>query len=66
MTIVFQGKPLATDAESVSEFLRAKGVDAAKALVEYAGEVYAPGTLGDDVGLTDGAELNVFQIVAGG
>ena len=66
MTIVFQGKPLSTDAVSVAEFLRAKGVDAAKALVESAGEVYAPGTLADDVRLTDGAELNVFQIVAGG
>ena len=46
-------------------FLAAQGVDAAEAVVELDGEIVA----GDAVAATslhEGAELNVFRIVAGG
>ena len=65
-TVVFQGRRVSTGETTVAAFLAANGVDAASALVEYGGEVYAPGTLPVSLELSDGAELNVFRVVAGG
>ena len=65
MKIKYQGKETETDAANVAAFLAAQGVDAAEAVVELDGEIVA----GDAVAATslhEGAELNVFRIVAGG
>ena len=46
--------------------LSARGVDPAKAIVEYGGEVYAPGADISVLALVDGASLDVFKMTAGG
>ena len=66
MKVVFQGRSEETASRSLAEFLAAKGVDAAKAIVECAGEIYAPGSVLDGVTLADGCKIDVFRIVAGG
>ena len=66
MTIVYQGEQVETGAANVADFLAERGVDPEKALVEFAGEVYAPGADLKAVALADGAALDVFRIVAGG
>ena len=66
MKIKYQGEPVDTTAKTVAEFLSARGVDTAKAIVEYGGEVYAPGTDLSALALVDGAALDVFKITAGG
>ena len=43
MKIVYQGAEVETSAATVAGFLAERGVDAAKALVEYKGEVHASG-----------------------
>lgn len=66
MKIVYQGAEVETSASTVAGFLAERGVDAAKALVEYKGEVHASGEGLDALSIEEGAELNVFAIVAGG
>lgn len=66
MKIVYQGRPEETACPSLAGYLAAKGVDAAKAIVECAGEIYAPGADLTGVALKDGVEVNVFRVVAGG
>lgn len=66
MTINYQGAAVETAAPTVQDFLRARGVDSAVALVEYKGEVYARASDLAALALEEGAELNVFHIVAGG
>lgn len=66
MTIKYQGESVETTASTVSAFLEQRGIDVAKALVEYKGEVYAAGKGLDALVLEEGAELSVFHIVAGG
>ena len=44
MKIVYQGTEVETGQTSVAGFLSERQVDVAKAIVEYVGEVYAPGT----------------------
>ncbi len=66
MTIKYQGEAVETAAPTVRAFLEGRGVDVAKALVEYKGEVYALGKGLDTLALEENAELNVFHIVAGG
>ena len=46
-------------------FLDSKGIAAGTAVVEYQGEIHAPGD-SLDMPLVDGATLNAFRIVAGG
>ena len=43
MKIVYQGTEVETGQTSVAGFLAERRVDVAKEIVEYAGEVYAPG-----------------------
>ena len=66
MNIVYQGEAVETTAKTVAEFLSARGVDPAKGIVEYGGEVYAPGADLSVLALCDGAALDVFKLTAGG
>lgn len=66
MKIKYQGEAVDTTAKTVAEFLSARGVDPAKAIVEYGGEVYAPGADLSSLALVDGASLDVFKMTAGG
>lgn len=66
MKIMYQGDVVDTTAKTVAEFLSARGVDPAKAIVEYGGEVYAPGADLSAITLVDGASLDVFKMTAGG
>ena len=66
MKIKYQGEAVDTTAKTVAEFLSARGVDSAKAIVEYGGEVYAPGADLASLALADGASLDVFKMTAGG
>ncbi len=66
MTICYQGKPIETTAQTLAAFLAERGVDASRAVVEYAGEIYPPKSDLSAVPLKEGAALDVFQIVAGG
>ena len=66
MKIKYQGEAVDTTAKTVAEFLSARGVDPAKAIVEYGGEVYAPGADLSSLALVDGASLDVFKLTAGG
>ena len=65
MKIRYQGKETETDADTAVAFLAAQGVDAAEAVVELDGEIVA-GDAVEATSLHEGAELNVFRIVAGG
>lgn len=66
MKIKYQGEAVDTTAKTVAEFISAQGVDPAKAIVEYGGEVYAPGADLSALALVDGASLDVFKMTAGG
>ena len=66
MKIKYQGEAVDTTAKTVAEFLLARGVDPTKAIVEYGGEVYAPGADLSALALEDGAPLDVFKLTAGG
>lgn len=66
MTIIYQGEETETEATSVAAFLAERKVDGAKAIVEYSGEVYAPGADLTAVELKPGAALDVFKMMAGG
>ena len=65
MQIVYQGKLEETAATTVAEFLEGKGIRSGTSVVEYQGEVKAPGD-NLDMPLSEGASLNAFRIVAGG
>ena len=65
MKIRYQGKETETGADTVAAFLATQGVDAAEAVVELDGEIVASGSVAGTP-LREGAELNVFRIVAGG
>lgn len=66
MKIVYQGRSVETDAVYVKDYLEQAGVDLSRALIEYRGEVYAPGTDLQSLRLEAESELNVFNVVAGG
>ena len=66
MKIKYQGEAVDTTAKTVAEFLSAQGVDPAKAIVEYDGEVYAPGVDLASLALKAEAPLDVFKLTAGG
>ena len=66
MKIIYQGQVVETDAKTVAEFLAERSVDPAKAIVEYSGEVYAPGSDLGALPLGDDAALDVFKLTAGG
>ena len=66
MKIKYQGEDEETEATTVAAFLAGKGVNAKTAIVEYGGEIYGAESDLAALSLTDGAELNVFNIVSGG
>ena len=66
MKIKYQGETVDAAEKTVAEFLSARGVDPAKAIVEYGGEVYSPGADLSSLALVDGASLDVFRLTAGG
>ena len=66
MKIVYQGEAVETTATTVAEFLAERSVDPARAIVEYSGEVHAPGSDLSSFALADGASLDVFKLTAGG
>ena len=66
MKIKYQGNDEETTATTVAAFLAGKGVNAKTAIVEYAGEIYGANSDLSRLAFTDGAELNVFNIVSGG
>ena len=66
MKVVYQGEAVDTAAKTVAGFLAERSVDLAKAIVEYGGEVYAPGADLESLSLEDGATLDVFKLTAGG
>ncbi len=65
-SIMWQGAMVETEAESVAAFLEERKIDAATAVVEWNGDVFAPGDDLSGVALSDGGTLSVFKIVAGG
>ena len=65
MKIKYQGKESETVADTVAAFLTTQGVKPAEAVVEYKGDILS-GEVALATPLEDGAELNVFRIVAGG
>ena len=66
MKIKYQGHDEETAATTVAAFLEEKNVNANTAIVEYCGEIYGAESVLVALPLTDGAELNVFNIVSGG
>ena len=66
MKIKYQGEAVDTTAKTVAEFLSARGVDSAKAIVEYDGEVYAPGADLASLALKAEEPIDVFKLTAGG
>ena len=66
MKIKYQGNDEETAATTVAAFLAEKGIDAKTAIVEYGGEIYGADSDLSALSFTDGAELNVFNIVSGG
>ena len=66
MKIKYQGNEEETTATTVSALLAEKGVNAKMAIVEYNGEIYGANSDLSRLAFTDGAELNVFNIVSGG
>ena len=65
MKIQYQGKDTETGAANVAAFLEENGIVANEAVIELDGEIVAA----DEAARTqlrEGAELNVFRIVAGG
>ena len=64
MKVKYQGKETETGADTVAAFLADNGVNVAEAVVELDGEIVAAAA--GATPLHEGAELNVFRIVAGG
>ena len=65
MKILYQGKEAETDEATVAAFLAVQGVKSEEAVVELDGEIVAADSVAA-TSLHEGAELNVFRIVAGG
>ena len=66
MKIKYQGNDEKTSATTVAAFLAEKGVNAKTAIVEYDGGIYGADSDLAALPLSDGEELNVFNIVSGG
>ena len=66
MRIKYQGNDEETAATTVAAFLAGKGATTKTAIVEYDGEIYGAEADLSALPLTEGAELNVFNIVSGG
>ena len=65
MKIKYQGKETETNATTVAAFLQDNGIAANEAVIELDGEIVAADAVAATP-LREGAELNMFRIVAGG
>ena len=65
MKFKYQGKDTETGAANVAAFLEENGIVANEAVIELDGEIVAA-DVSVRTQLREGAELNVFRIVAGG
>ena len=65
MKIKYQGKEAETDSTTVAVFLAERGVKPTEAVVEVDGEIVAADAAAATP-IREGAEVNVFRIVAGG
>lgn len=52
--------------KTLAEYLTEKGIDSTKVIVEYKGEIHAPGTDLSAVAYTEGDPVEIFRVVAGG
>lgn len=52
--------------KTLADYLVEKGLDPAKTIVSYQGEIYPPGTDFKAVAYTEGEVVETFRIVAGG
>ena len=52
--------------KTLADYLQERGVDAATVIVEYRGEIYAPGSDLSTVAYTEGEAVELFRVVAGG
>ena len=51
---------------TLADYLKEKGLDASRVIVEYRGEIYAPGSDLSSVDYVEGEAVEVFRVVAGG
>ena len=65
MKVKYQGNDAETDATTVAAFLESRGVKTGEIVAEYKGGILS-GEAAFAAPLEEGAELNVFRIVAGG
>lgn len=61
-----QTKTETSAVRSLKDVLEAKGVDGNKAIVEYQGEIYPPGSDLASVPYVENAKIEIFRVVAGG
>ena len=66
MKIQYQDELVDTAAKSVAEFLASQNVDAAKAIVDFNGEIFPPGSDLNSIAVKPGDKLDVFKMTAGG
>lgn len=52
--------------KTLADYLNEKGLDPAKTIVSYKGEIYPPGTDLKAIAYTPGEVVETFRIVAGG
>lgn len=52
--------------KTLADYLAAKGIDPKTVIVEYQGEIYAPGTDLATVVYAEGDPVELFKVVAGG
>lgn len=52
--------------KTLLDYLKAKGISTDKVIVEYKGEIYAPGSDLAAVPYQEGEPVGVFRVVAGG
>lgn len=52
--------------KTLADFLQEKGCDPNKVIVEYKGEIFAPGSDFASITYEEGAKVEIFRVVAGG
>lgn len=61
-----QTKTETSAARSLKDVLEAKGIDGNKAIVDYQGTIYPPGSDLASVPYVENAKIEIFRVVAGG
>jgi len=65
LKVIYQGSAVETEASTVAQFLKERGVEPDRSVVEYRGDALV-GEAALETPLVDGSEINVFRICAGG